>query len=126
MAILVIPKSGGRETRRIAISARVLQATAAGARKKDHGWLAAVLAACGHPARLAILKGLLGDTGSHARFQKLTGLKAGPLYHHLNQLRLAGLLHCDRRDVYQLSRLGHDLAVVAKLLMRLGGRRRSR
>jgi len=58
--------------------------------------------------------------------QQLTKLKAGPLYHHINQLRLAGLILPKQRDLYELSRSGRNLIMTVMALGSLVRDRRRR
>jgi predicted transcriptional regulator len=73
--------------------------------------LARALAAAGHRQRLAILFKLLYGAASYRVLQAWTGMKVGPLYHHLNQLRLAGLVESRSRNVYCLTRSGQNVAL---------------
>jgi DNA-binding transcriptional ArsR family regulator len=84
---------------------------------RKHAELASVLAALGSEHRLAILSGLLEGPATYRWLQNRTGLKAGPLYHHISQLRMAGLVGPKTRDVYMLTRAGRNalLAVIAML-----------
>jgi len=77
--------------------------------------VAGLLAALAHSQRIAILVKLLPGEANHQLLAKTTGLKAGPLYHHLRELRSAGLIGPKVRDVYQLTRKGRRaiLAVLA-------------
>lgn len=70
-------------------------------------------AALGHPQRAQMLLALLGGPATYRAIQKLTKLKAGPLYHHVNHLRLAGLIAPRQRDLYELTRGGRNLALLA-------------
>lgn len=72
------------------------------------------LAGAAHPHRLAVLVKLLEGPATYKALQKTTGQKSGPLYHHVNQLRIAGLVAPAQRDLYQLTPAGR--AVVAMLL----------
>lgn len=83
-------------------------------------------AAIGHVARARILTKLLEGPATYAALQRATKLKAGPLYHHINQLRLTGLILPKQRDLYELSRGGRNLAVVALTLGPMIGDRRRR
>ncbi|MCH7595689.1 MAG: hypothetical protein IID35_03940 [Planctomycetes bacterium] len=56
---------------------------------------------------------LLDGPCTYAALQKVSKLKAGPLYHHINQLRLSGLVLPKQRDLYELTRGGRNLALVA-------------
>ncbi len=71
------------------------------------------LAACAHPMRARILAKLLDGPTVYRDLQSLTKLKPGPLYHHVNQLRLAGLLRPKERDLYELTRGGRNLILIA-------------
>lgn len=95
-------EKGGRKTagRRRTISAKTCRA----------------LAAVGHEQRLRLLGKLLEGPATYRSLQKVTKLKAGPLYHHVNQLRLAGLILPKQRDLYELTRGGRNLVLVAMAL----------
>jgi len=74
------------------------------------------LAALGHSIRLQILETLLVGPAVYRTLQKVTGLKAGPLYHHVNQLRLSSLILPKQRDLYELTRAGRNLILFALAL----------
>ncbi|HEY3242656.1 MAG TPA: hypothetical protein VGM03_04815 [Phycisphaerae bacterium] len=74
--------------------------------------LSARLAAAGSQPRLRMLAKLLEGPGTYRALQRLTGLKVGPLYHHINALRLAGLLGPKQRDLYELTRAGRNLILI--------------
>ena len=88
--------------------------------------LAGVLAAVGSPHRLKILVKLLEGPATYRSLQRTTRLKAGPLYHHIGQLRLAGLIGPKQRDLYDLTRGGRNLVLVALTLPSLVRDRRAR
>lgn len=67
------------------------------------------LAAAGHEARVRMLATMLEGPATYQALCKATGLKAGPLYHHVNQLRLSGLVLPGERDLYELTRGGRNL-----------------
>lgn len=67
------------------------------------------LAAVGHVSRFKIMALLLDGPGTYKALQKETKLKAGPLYHHINQLRLTKLILPKQRDIYELTRGGRNL-----------------
>ena len=71
------------------------------------------LAAMGHAQRAKLMAKLLEGPATYRALQKVTGLKAGPLYHHVNQLRLAGLILPKQRDLYELTRGGRNLILAA-------------
>ncbi len=75
------------------------------------GRLAAVLAAAGSEHRLKLLMRLLAGPAAYRELRDLSGLLAGPLYHHLNTLRLALLIQPKRRDTYQLTPAGRTLVL---------------
>jgi DNA-binding HxlR family transcriptional regulator len=81
--------------------------------------LAAVLSALGSAYRVQILVKLLEGPGTYRTLQKATRLKAGPLYHHVAQLRLAGLIGPKERDLYELTRGGRNLILVVLTLPKL-------
>ncbi len=70
-------------------------------------------AALGHPKRLAVLARLFEGPATYRELQQTTGLGAGPLYHHVNQLRLASLLLPKRRDTYEMTRGGRNALLLA-------------
>lgn len=88
--------------------------------------LAGALAALGSVHRVQILAKLLEGPGTYRTLQKVTRLKAGPLYHHVAQLRLAGLIGPKQRDLYELTRGGRNLVLVALTLPKLIRDRRPR
>ena len=67
------------------------------------------VAAASHVVRARILTKLLEGPAVYRSLQRVTKLKAGPLYHHVNQLRLAGLIMPKQRDLYELTRGGRNL-----------------
>lgn len=67
----------------------------------------------GHAHRMRILGKLLAGPATYRSLQKATKLQAGPLYHHIAQLRLAGLILPKQRDLYELSRGGRNLVAIA-------------
>jgi len=74
------------------------------------------LAAIGHEQRVRVLVKLLEGPATYQALQKVTKLKAGPLYHHVNQLRLSGLIMPKQRDLYELTRGGRNLVLGAIVL----------
>ncbi len=90
-------------------------ARAVGGQRRLHA-ITAPLAALGHAKRLDLMLTLLEGSGTYGDLQKATGLKPGPLYHHVSQLRLAGLILPKQRDLYELTRAGRNLMLVALAL----------
>lgn len=84
------------------------------------------LAALGHSQRARMMVKLLEGPATYRTLQRLTKMKAGPLYYHINELRSAGLVMPKQRDLYELTRGGRNLTLVAALadaLVRDGRRR---
>ena len=81
-----------------------------------HDWspLASILRAAGAVERLRMLALLAAGCASYGQLRRLTGQKPGPLYHHLNCLRLAGLVTLEARDRYSATYVGRR-AVLALL-----------
>lgn len=94
-------KGGGRGGRS---SAKRLGALAANACQ--------AMAACGHPVRAIILTELLYGPATYRALQHAAKAKAGPLYHHIHHLRLAGLIRPKQRDLYELTRGGRNLILI--------------
>jgi len=65
--------------------------------------------------RVAMLKAIFTGSGSYAQLSEALGLKAGPLYHHVRELRLAGLLELAQRDTYRLTEYGKYALLLACL-----------
>ena len=71
--------------------------------------------AMANPRRVAMLKAIFTGAGSYAELSDRLGLKAGPLYHHVRELRLAGLLELAQRDTYRLTEYGKYALLLACL-----------
>jgi predicted transcriptional regulator len=63
---------------------------------------------------MSILSLLLKGPATYQELKTATKAKAGPLYFHVQQLRLAGLIDPSERNVYQVTSLG--LAVVGTVM----------
>jgi len=85
------------------------------------GWtqIARISAALGHAVRMQIVATLLHGPATYRELADLTESKPGPLYHHLNQLRLAGLLDSPARDTYTLTEAGRKAALVCMALAKV-------
>lgn len=81
--------------------------------------LAGLLTAVGHRQRLRILLKLLGGEATHRLLARATGLKAGPLYYHLRELRSARLIGPKVRDLYTLTAKGRRAILAAVAVERL-------
>jgi hypothetical protein len=88
--------------------------------------LAELLSAMGSVHRIRILIKLLEGAATYRTLQKVTGLKAGPLYHHISSLRLAALIGPKQRDLYELTRAGRDVLLTVLMLGPLSRDRRRR
>lgn len=73
------------------------------------------LSAAGHGQRLRIMAYLLEGPATYRALQNATGLAVGPLYHHIDRLRLAGLMEPKQRDLYTLTRAGRNLVLLARV-----------
>ena len=89
---------------------------AAGRVSKTVASVARAFGALGHVQRTKILAKLLEGPATYRAVQRVTKLKAGPLYHHINQLRLAGLILPKQRDLYELTRGGRNLILAAMVI----------
>jgi DNA-binding transcriptional ArsR family regulator len=94
--------------------------------KSSRSELAALLAALASEHRLRILSKLLEGAATYRSLQRVTGLKAGPLYHHIANLRLASLVAPKQRDLYELTRAGRNVLLAALVLGPLAKDRRRR
>lgn len=80
---------------------------------------AALLASMSNPHRLVILHRLLQGSATYRQLQATCKLKAGPLYHHVSSLRLAGLVGPKTRDCYELTEVGLRLTLLSVLVPKL-------
>jgi len=88
--------------------------------KRDWQVFDRVLAALGHPVRLAILKALLEGKRSKADLERLEGLgTTGQLYHHLKALEEAGWVRSLERGVYGVP--GERVVPLLAILTAAGG-----
>ena len=88
-------------------------------RRADRAEIATLMTGLANPHRLAILHSLLEGPANYQRLLSATQLKAGPLYHHISELRLAGLIGPKARDAYELTELGNRLTVLSVMLPKL-------
>ena len=68
--------------------------------------IASLMASMASVHRIVILHRLLQGSAGYKELQTASKLKAGPLYHHVASLRLAGLIGPKARDTYELTELG--------------------
>lgn len=111
------PRRGGRNEL-AAIRRRQVAAKQITARCRP-GDLSRLLATVAHQQRLAMLCELLAGEATHKTLAKLTGLKAGPLYYHIRELRAAGLIGPKVRDLYTLTRRGRRMILGVLAIERL-------
>jgi len=78
----------------------------------SHPTIRQALSAIAHPVRLRVLAKLLEGPMIYRALKRLTGLKPGPLYHHINQLRLGGLINPKERDLYESTPRGRNLILI--------------
>lgn len=98
------------------LATTTLERTARRFTRGDLEPLAQVLAALGSSHRLSMMACLLEGPATYRSLQRRTGLQAGPLYHHINQLRLANVIGPKSRDTYALTRAGRNALLVALAL----------
>ena len=84
------------------------------------------MAAAGHEVRGKLMLKWLDGPATDLALKRVTKLEAGPLYHHINQLRLAGLILPKQRDLYELTRGGRNLILAMMVLDRAVHDRRRR
>jgi len=141
-AALVVVERAGRHTDRVSSSMELIVEDAKrggghskgrkgsrGASKLGDGVSARIcraMAALGHTQRLGILRKLLEGPAIYQSLKRITKLKPGPLYHHINQLRLAGLVLPKQRDLYELTRAGKSMVLGIMLLAPLASDSRRR
>jgi DNA-binding HxlR family transcriptional regulator len=104
-----VPASWSLERRREALAGRLRR----GVRVERTARMLGVL---GSRHRLRILGALAGGGATYRGLVKTTGLAAGPLYHHVNQLRLAGLVRPKERDLYEITPKGTRCLLMAAAL----------
>lgn len=92
--------------------AKASRKVAAWERKLVAAELRQTLASLGHPARLKLLIELLNGPAVYQSLRRVTRMAPGPLYHHINQLRIAGLIRPKERNLYELTRGGRNLILV--------------
>ena len=84
------------------------------------------IAAASHEYRVKLMVKLLQGPATYNDLHLVTKLKPGPLYHHINQLRLAGLILPKQRDFYELTRGGRNIIVGLMALAPLTSDKRRR
>jgi hypothetical protein len=78
--------------------------------------LARLLTGFAHADRIRLAQAIEAGANTHRALSKATGLKTGPLYHHLRELERAGLLTTLARNAYALSELGRVVLLVCSAL----------
>jgi DNA-binding transcriptional ArsR family regulator len=74
--------------------------------------IARLFTAFAHPQRVSIMKAIYTGAASYADLREKVGLKAGPMYHHIKELRLAGVVSDGPRDLYRLTPRGEKALIV--------------
>ena len=82
-------------------------------KKAKNQEVATLFSALANPHRVAICKSLLSGPKCHTELRAICHLNAGPLYHHLRELKLAGFMGPPQRDRYALSTRGRDMLLIA-------------
>ena len=101
-----VPKTWSPERRAEALAGRLR-------RKIRPERIAGLLNVLGSTHRIRVLMTLAGGGATYQHLVKATKLKAGPLYHHVNQLRLAGLVRPRERDLYEITPKGTRALLMA-------------
>ncbi len=122
--VAVIEAEGKQRRRRVGGITKVYKRPAQRPRHKlvdemSNEDLAKLLSAFGHPQRVAIIKAIFAGAGRYADLREKVPLKPGPMYHHLRELRLAGVLADGPRDVYELTPMGRDALMIVCTLATL-------
>jgi len=73
---------------------------------KEPAAAARLLHGAAHPERLRLMAELLPSPRTHHDLKTATGLKPGPLYHHIRELERAGLVVSPARNRYELTEVG--------------------
>ncbi|MFQ5490883.1 MAG: winged helix-turn-helix domain-containing protein [Phycisphaerae bacterium] len=129
-AVVAVQDSGQAQTDRFGVAANVtspaagrkggvlakVKAAAALARRIRVEEVAGLLAAAGSAHRLRVLAKLLEGPANYQTLVRATKLKSGPLYHHIAELRAAGLVRPRQHDLYSLTRGGRNLILVVLTL----------
>lgn len=115
--IAIVESEGKQRRRRVGGISKVYKRPAQRPRHKfvdqmSSEDLAKLLSAFAHPHRVAIIKAIFAGAGHYADLREKVPLKAGPMYHHLRELRLAGVLADGPRDVYELTQIGRDALLI--------------
>ncbi len=84
------------------------------------------LDAMGHSVRLAILSKLFTGPATYQSLCKATQQRSGPLYHHVHQLRIAGMIRPKERDLYEITRGGRNSLLIGYAISKLSRDRRRR
>jgi len=67
---------------------------------------ARMLAGLAHAERIRVARAILSGAHTHLDLSEATGLKTGPLYHHIRTLERAGLVAITGRNQYELTAAG--------------------
>lgn len=75
--------------------------------------VAGLLGGLAHPDRIRLAIAMMTGADTHMKLSTETRLAAGPLYHHLRAMQLAGLVKQPSRNFYTLSGQGDTLLLIA-------------
>lgn len=75
--------------------------------------IAGQLGGLAHPDRIRLAIAMMTGADTHMKLSTQTRLAAGPLYHHLRAMQLAGLVHQPSRNFYTLTERGETLLLIA-------------
>lgn len=75
--------------------------------------IAGHLGGLAHPDRIRLAIAIMTGADTHMKLRTETQLAAGPLYHHLRAMQLAGLVHQPSRNFYTLTEPGETLLLIA-------------
>ncbi|MBI5762879.1 MAG: hypothetical protein HZA51_05060 [Planctomycetes bacterium] len=78
----------------------------------DAGRTAGQLGGLAHPDRIRLAIAMMTGADTHMKLSTETRLAAGPLYHHLRAMQLAGLVHQPSRNFYTLTEQGETLLLI--------------
>lgn len=79
----------------------------------DAAQVAGKLGGLAHPDRIRLAIAMMTGADTHLKLSTETRLAAGPLYHHLRAMQLAGLVHQPSRNFYTLTEQGEMLLLIA-------------
>ncbi len=112
VVLAVFQKGGGKAQRHVVALDRPVAASEKARRQegakilKEPAAAARLLHGAAHAERLRLMAELLPGARTHHDLKTATGLKAGPLYHHIRELERADLVVSPARNRYELTETG--------------------